>query len=112
MQPTDAQLPNNGVRVPSPTHSDARYRSYEVYQRERLGESTELIGPGQLTAARQLTDPYPLLALLRENYPCYRDWSGNAYWLTRYDQVTSIFSDRANFHLPNRAQFCSHSGRL
>ena len=107
MQPTDAQLPNNGVRVPSPTHSDARYRSYEVYQRERLGESTELLGPGQLTAARQLTDPYPLLALLRENYPCYRDWSGNAYWLTRYDQVTSIFSDRANFHLPNRAQSCS-----
>ena len=103
----DAQLPNNGVRVPSQSHSEARYRTYEIYQRERLGESTELISPGQLTAAKQLTNPYPLLALLRENYPCYRDWSGNAYWLTRYDQVTSIFSDRANFHFPNRAQSCS-----
>ena len=44
-----------------------------------------------------LDDPYPVLAILRENYPCYRDWHGNAFWLTRYDDVTSVFVDDANF---------------
>ena len=76
---------------------EAGYRTYEVYQRERVGESTPLIKPRQLRAQPFLDDPYPVLAILRENYPCYRDWHGNAFWLTRYDDVTSVFVDDANF---------------
>ncbi len=44
-----------------------------------------------------LTDPYRLLSILREQYPCYRDWKGNRFWITRYDDVTSVFADDANF---------------
>ena len=82
----------------TPSRARAGYRTYEVYQRERLGESTPLIKPRPAArAAAYLDDPYPVLAILRENYPCYRDWPGNAFWLTRYDDVTSVFVDDANF---------------
>ena len=99
-------LPHNGVAISSEEKRKESFRTYEVYQRERLGESTERIQPGDLTGPHQLTNPYPVLDVLREHYPCYRDWSGNAYWLTRYNDVTSIFSDRANFTVQTRAQAC------
>ena len=73
------------------------YRTYEVHQRERVGESTEKIRPVQLVSEQFRRDPYPLLSVLRENYPFYRDWLSNSYWVTRYDDVTSIFVDDANF---------------
>lgn len=75
----------------------AGYRTYEIYQRERVGESTNLLKPRQLLGGAYLTDPYPLVAILREHYPCYRDWVQNCFWVTRYDDVTSIFADDANF---------------
>ena len=56
--------------------TDVGYRTYEVYQRERVGESTPLIKPRQLRAWPFLDDPYPVLAILREHYPCYRDLVG------------------------------------
>ena len=99
-------LPHNGVAISSEEKRTDSFRTYEVYQRERLGESTEKIQPGDLTGPQQLTNPYPVLEVLREHYPCYRDWSGNAYWLTRYNDVTSVFSDRANFAVPSRARAC------
>jgi cytochrome P450 len=73
------------------------YRTYEVYQRERVGETTNLIKPRQLISNEYLDNPYPLLEILRENYPCYRDWLNNRFWLTRYDDVTSVFVDDRNF---------------
>lgn len=73
------------------------YRTYEVYQRERVGETTNLLSPRELIGDEMLVDPYRLLTVLREEYPCYRDWKGNRFWITRYDDVTSVFADDANF---------------
>ena len=73
------------------------YRTYEVYQRERVGETTNLIKPRELISDEYARDPYPLLEVLRENYPCYRDWLSNCFWITRYDDVTSVFADEQNF---------------
>ena len=87
----------NGVAIPQGTHGNAGFRTYEVHQRERVGQSTEKIKPIQLVSPEFARDPYPLLENLRENYPCYRDWLGNGYWVTRYNDVTSIFTDDANF---------------
>jgi cytochrome P450 len=87
----------NGVAIPQGMHGDAGYRTYEVYQRERVGESTEKLKPIELVSAGFARDPYPLLAVLRESYPCYRDWLSNCFWVTRYDDVTSLFTDDANF---------------
>ena len=87
----------NGVAIPQGTRGSAGFRTYEVHQRERVGQSTEKIKPIQLVSPEFARDPYPLLAILRENYPCFRDWLSNCYRVTRYNDVTSIFTDDANF---------------
>src|SRR5215218_2938987 len=81
------------------------FRTYEVYQRQRVGESTAKLKPRQLLSAEFVRDPYPLLAILRENYPCYRDWIGNSFWITRYDDVTSVFMDDPNYETRPRRWF-------
>ena len=83
------------------------YRSYEVYQRERVGETTNLLSPRELIGDEMLTDPYRLLTMLREEYPCYRDWTGNRFWITRYDDVTSLCADDANFETRSKRRSLS-----
>lgn len=84
----------------------AHYRSYEVYQRERVGQTTNLIRPRQLIGDDFRDDPYPLLSILRENYPCFRDWVSNRFWITRYDDVTSVLADTANYAVrPRRSSY-------
>lgn len=73
------------------------FRSYEVYQRVRRAEALPELKPRRLSGPEYLDDPYPILAVLRERTPCYRDWPGNAFWVTRYDDVTSVFVDDANY---------------
>jgi len=104
--PTKIPLPGNGVAITRRTTQNPVYRTYEVYQRERVGQSTEKIQPIALLRDDQLDNSFPNLTILRENYPCYRDWLSNAYWLTRFDDVTSVFADRANFYVPTRAARC------
>lgn len=79
------------------TEGQPKYRTYEVHQRERVGESTEKIKPIALISEDYRQDPYPIVGILRENYPCYRDWLSNSYWISQYNDVTSIFTDNANF---------------
>ncbi len=88
-------------------------RSYEVFQRQRVGESTPLVRPRALIGSGFLADPHPILAVLREEYPCYRDWIGNAFWITRYDDVTSVLVDDANFETRTRrwSMDLAHRGR-
>ncbi len=88
--------------VVAPKGMRTGFRSYEVYQRMRVHETTPLIKPRQLSSATYLTDPFSLVGILRENYPCYRDWPGNAFWITRYDDVTSVFVDDANYETRSR----------
>ncbi len=87
----------NGVAITRHRTGAKAYRSYEIHQRRRVGESTAKLRPNALASPDFLRNPYPMLATLRENYPCYRDWVGNAYWVTRYDDATSIFVDDANY---------------
>ncbi len=96
----DLVIGKNGVVIrKQPKRSDGppKFRTYEVYQRERVGESTEKIKPGQLISESYRQAPYPIVSVLREHYPCYRDWLSNSYWITEYNDVTSIFTDDANF---------------
>ncbi len=87
----------NGVAITRQRQTEKTYRTYEIHQRRRVGESTAKIRPLDLISKDFLTDPYPVLGRLREHYPCYRDWVGNAYWITRYDDVTSVFVDDPNY---------------
>ncbi|MBJ7460966.1 MAG: hypothetical protein JHC90_05195, partial [Ilumatobacteraceae bacterium] len=80
------------------------YRSYEVYQRERVG-SPPPVKPGQLRTQDYLDDPYTLLANLRNYGPSFRDWPGNAFWITHYNDVTSVLVDSANFATRSKRWF-------
>lgn len=87
------------------------YRSYEIYQRERVGETTNLVNPRDLISEAYLADPFTVPGVLRENYPCFRDWIGNRFWVTRYDDVTSVFVDDPNFEgRPKRFAYGSDIG--
>jgi cytochrome P450 len=103
-------LSRSGMRLFARNGTAADYRTYEIYQRERVHESTEKIRPIELVSEAFVRDPYPTLGVLRENYPCYRDWLGNAYWITRYDQVTSVFTDDANFESRSKLWFYGSEG--
>ncbi len=102
----------NGVVIARrpPRETTPRYRTYEVHQRERVGESTEKIKPIQLLSDDYRRNPYPLLEILREHYPFYRDWLGNRYWLTPYNDVTSVFVDDANFETRPKTWFYGLEG--
>ena len=91
-------------------HGGTGFRTYEVYQRQRVRDSTPLIKPRQLTSLEYLQDPYPIVGILREHYPCYRDWPGNAFWITRYDEVTSVFVDDANYETRPKRWFYGMPG--
>ncbi|MEY4231465.1 MAG: hypothetical protein RLZZ362_2314, partial [Actinomycetota bacterium] len=79
------------------------FRTYEVYQRARPGQPSAQFRARQLYSEDALIDPAAVLAPLRDAEPCYRDWPGNAFWVTRYDDVTSVFTDDANFEARPRA---------
>src|SRR6187399_1675724 len=83
--------------MPDAPRDGSGLRTYEVYQRQRVRDATPLIKPRQLTSSEYLEDPYPVVGILREHYPCYRDWPGNSFWITRYDDVTSVLVDDANY---------------
>jgi pulcherriminic acid synthase len=87
----------NGIAISPPDLKASEFRTFEIFQRQRVHQTTEKINGAQLISDAYLNDPYPLLKILREDYPCYRDWIGNSYWITRYDDVTSLFVDDANF---------------
>ena len=95
----------NGVPITPGGVTGHGFRTYEIHQRERLGQSTAKIKPAQLISPEFIRNPYPILDILRENYPSYRDWLENSYWITRYDDVTSIFTDDANFETRPRRWF-------
>ena len=96
-----AVVGRNGVVIERkstrPDGAPSGYRTYEIHQRERVGESTEKLKPTALISEEFRRNPYPLLETLRENYPLYRNWAANAYWVTPYNEVTSVFADDANF---------------
>ncbi len=106
---TDAQERSAPPREVDPSG----HRSYEIYLRERVGESTAPIKPRQLISAEFLRDPFPVLATLRDHAPCYRDWLGNAFWVTRYDDVTSMLVDDGNCETRTKrwAMGLAHRGR-
>ncbi len=107
----DLTVGRNGVAIARrAVTKGAGYRSYEVHQRMRVKQSTEKLNPLRLFTADFALSPYPVFEILRENYPCYRDWIGNSYWISRYDDVTSVFVDEANFETRPKLWFYGLEG--
>ena len=72
MSEPDPQAGLNGVAI-TRIAAGAAYRTFEVHQRERVGESTALVKPADFITTAFAENPYPLLNTLREHYPCYRN---------------------------------------
>jgi pulcherriminic acid synthase len=98
---TEPQAPapgRNNVAIKKPLGGrGGHYRTYEIHQRQRPRDMPVFVNPRWSHSPEVLRDPYPTLAHIRENYECYRDWVNNADWVMRYNDVTSIFVDDANF---------------
>jgi cytochrome P450 len=103
----------NGVPIARRRTGGDGFRSYEIHQRRRVGEPLPRLRPSALASPDFLRDPYPALEALRESTPCHRDWIGNAYWVARYDDATSIFVDDANYETRPRRWYygLEHVGR-
>jgi cytochrome P450 len=102
---SDATPYESGVEPDEEPLPAAGYRTYEVYQRERVGESTNQLTPRELIGDEMRIDPFRLLTIMREHDSCYRDWIGNRFWITRYDDVSSVFADDANFESRSKRWF-------
>jgi pulcherriminic acid synthase len=96
--------------LPNDVRDGSGFRTYEVFQRQRVRDATPLITPRKLRGAEYLGDPYSMVAILRENYPCYRDWGANCFWVSRYDDVTSVFMDDANYETRSKLWFYERVG--
>jgi pulcherriminic acid synthase len=81
------------------------YRTYEIYGRHRLKDSQHLFNPRVFLRREHLLDPYAAYNDLRAKYECYRDWINNCHWVARYNEVTSVFADEANFESRSKLWF-------
>ena len=95
------------------------YRTYEVEQRKRVVDSTLRFNPawllddsvamrggGQVDGdPKYRSDPHALLGILREGYPCFHDWLSNRFFVTRYDDVTSILADEPNYEFRSKRHY-------
>jgi pulcherriminic acid synthase len=96
----------NAVEIRAPLGGrGGYYRSYEVYQRQRVRDATPLINGRVFLQKEFLRNPYPTLKILRDNYPFYRDWVGNCDWTVLYNDVTSVFVDDYNFETRSKRWF-------
>ena len=68
-RPDPQTVGQNGVELATFDYEDDGYRSYEIYQRERVGQSTEKVNGLDLASADFVRNPYAALSILREFYP-------------------------------------------
>ncbi len=60
-----------------------------------------LFDPRILDTAEFARNPYPYYRILRDHYPVFHDHLHNAYWVTRYDDITECcFDDEAFNTIP------------
>ena len=88
----------NGVAIPQGTHGDAGFRTYEVHQRERVGQSTAKIKPIQLISAEFAREPLPAACDSARKLPLLSGLAEQLLLgLRATNDATSIFTDDANF---------------
>lgn len=61
-------------------------------------DGTPLFDPRVFDSAEFRRNPYPYYRLLRDHYPVYHDELHNAYYVTRYDDITAGYFDEAGFN--------------
>ena len=57
-----------------------------------------LIDPRIFDSVEFQRNPYPYYRILRDHYPVFHDALHNAYWVTRYDDITACYMDEEGFN--------------
>jgi cytochrome P450 len=57
-----------------------------------------LIDPRIFDSAEFQRNPYPYYRILRDHYPVFHDRLHNAYWVTRYEDITACYIDEEGFN--------------
>lgn len=61
-------------------------------------EGIPLIDPRLFDSPEFQRNPYPYYRILRDHYPVFYDSLHNAYWVTRYDDITACYMDEEGFN--------------
>jgi pulcherriminic acid synthase len=70
----------------------------EAVDMGRAQDGTPLVDPRILLSAEFLRNPYPYYPILRDHHPLYFDQLHNAYYVTRYEDVTRAYFDDEGFN--------------
>lgn len=57
-----------------------------------------LVDPRIFDSVEFQRNPYPYYRILRDHYPVFHDPLHNAYWVTRYDDITACYMDEEGFN--------------
>ncbi len=61
-------------------------------------DGTPLFDPRIFTTLEFQRNPYPYYRILRDHHPVFHDRLSNAYYLTRYDDITAAYLDDLGFN--------------
>jgi cytochrome P450 len=61
-------------------------------------DGTPLIDPRLFDSAEFRRNPYPYYRIMRDHHPVFHDELHNAYYVTRYDDITAGYFDEASFN--------------
>ncbi|MFN0095130.1 MAG: cytochrome P450 [Dehalococcoidia bacterium] len=70
----------------------------QAYDMGRAPDGTPLIDPRLFDTREFQRNPYPYYRIMRDHYPVYHDRLHNAYYLTRYWDVTQAYMDDEGFN--------------
>ena len=68
------------------------------YDMGHAPNGTPLFDPRIFDTAEFQRNPYPYYRILRDHYPVFHDSLHNAYWVTRYDDITACYNDDEGFN--------------
>lgn len=70
----------------------------EAFDMGTTADGTPLFDPRIFDSPEFQRNPYPYYRILRDHYPVFYDALHNAYWVTRYDDVTTCYLDEEGFN--------------
>jgi len=70
----------------------------EAVDMGKAADGTPLFDPRVFDSAEFARNPYPYYRLLRDHYPVYHDKLHNAYYITRFADITECYFDDAGFN--------------
>ena len=89
----DREVPEPGARLQVPSMPLG-----EAYDMGTAADGTPLFDPRIFGTAEFARNPYPYYRILRDHHPVFHDRLHNAYYVTRYDDITACYLDDVGYN--------------